>query len=95
VGCGEEQGRVGRYRGATFVRQWIPRVRLEIVVDDAHAGPTAWAITDAAKVGDVGDGLVFIIPVDDAVRVRTGERGLAAIGESPGETPGPRRAAAG
>jgi len=79
VGHGHEPHHVSRYRGTPYVVDLHPKVKLEIVVRDEDAIPIAYAIVDAARTGRVGDGKVMIVPVDDAVRVRTGEHGLRAI----------------
>jgi len=78
-GCGHEPGWVGHYRGSPFDLDFHPKLKLELVVRDEDAIPMAYVISDAARTGRVGDGKIMILTVEDAVRVRTGEHGLAAI----------------
>jgi nitrogen regulatory protein P-II 1 len=78
-GCGHEPGRMAYYRGSPYHIDFHPKLKLEIVVRDEDAIPTAYVISDAARTGGVGDGKIMILTVEDAVRVRTGEHGLAAI----------------
>jgi len=79
LGHGHEPGRVAYYRGSPYDIDFHPKLKLEIVVRDEDAIPTAYAISDVARTGRVGDGKIMIFTVEDAVRVRTGEHGLAAI----------------
>jgi nitrogen regulatory protein P-II 1 len=79
AGVGREPGHTDRYRGAFYHVDLLPRVRVELVVTDVQARPIAVTIIEAARTGRVGDGLVFITPVDDAIRIRTAERGVTAI----------------
>ncbi len=79
LGHGHQACRLGRYRGTAYSIDLHPKLKLEIVVRDEDAIPTAYTISDAARTGRVGDGKVMILPVHDAVRVRTGEHGLGAI----------------
>jgi nitrogen regulatory protein P-II 1 len=76
---GREPYRVGRYRGTPYTVDLHPKIKLEIVVCDEDTLPTAYAIADAARTGRVDDGTLMIVPIEDAVRVRTGEHGPAAI----------------
>ena len=78
-GTGHEGRVTGCYRGARYDIDLHPKVKLEIVVRDEDAMPIAYAIVGAARTGRVGDGKVVIVPVEDAVRIRTGERGPAAV----------------
>lgn len=71
------QGRI--YRGIVYDTSSIERILLSIVVRDKNVEKTVRAITDAARTGEIGDGRIFIIPVEDAVRIRTGERGDIAL----------------
>ena len=74
-----EPYRVGRYRGTSYTVDLHPKIKLEIVVCDDDALPTAYAIVDAARTGRLADGTLTIVPIEDAIRVRTGEHGPAAI----------------
>jgi nitrogen regulatory protein P-II 1 len=94
LGHGHEPGRVAYYRGSPYDIDFHPKLKLEIVVRDEDAIPTAYAISDAARTGRVGDGKIMIVAVEDAVRVRTGEHGLAAIFDHEAEPPVERRWAA-
>src|SRR5436309_13080108 len=82
-GCGRQRGFTEVYRGSEFVVRLLPKLKLEIAVNDAFVEATIEAIVHAARSGDtgqIGDGKIFILPIDDAVRIRTGERGGPAIG---------------
>jgi nitrogen regulatory protein PII len=72
-GYGRQKGHTEIYRGAEYVVNFLPKVRLEIVVDDQHADRVIQAIADSAKTGQIGDGKVFVSTIDHAVRIRTGE----------------------
>lgn len=78
-GFGRQKGHTELYRGAEYVVDFLPKVKLEIVVDDAMVEKTIEAIMGAAQTGRIGDGKIFVLPVDDAIRIRTGERGPNAI----------------
>ena len=78
-GYGRQKGHVERYRGAEYTVDLLGKVKLEIVVRDAQVEEVVDAILRAARTGEIGDGKPFITPVDDAVRVRTGERGADAV----------------
>jgi nitrogen regulatory protein PII len=78
-GSGKQRGYVHRYRGAEYTVNLIDKVKIELVVDDAQAEEIADTIVKAARTGEVGDGKVFLMPVSDAIRVRTGETGERAI----------------
>src|SRR4029453_13994731 len=77
-GFGRQKGHSELYRGAEYQVEFLPKVKLEILVDDAQAAPIVEALEKAARTGKIGDGKIFILPVDDALRIRTGERGAAA-----------------
>jgi nitrogen regulatory protein P-II 1 len=79
VGVGVEPARAGSYRGASFTIDSVPRLRLEIVVPDPAAGPLAHTIADAVRTCRASDALITIRDVEQAIRVRTGERGAAAV----------------
>lgn len=78
-GFGRQKGHTELYRGAEYVVDFLPKVKIEIVVDDNLLERAVEVIQQAAKTGRIGDGKIFITPVDDAIRVRTGERGTDAI----------------
>jgi nitrogen regulatory protein P-II 1 len=70
---------VGMYRGAEYVVDFLPKVQLEVVVPDDLVEKVAMALTEASRTGSIGDGKVFIQPIEEAVRIRTGERGDSAL----------------
>ena len=78
-GYGRQKGQTEIYRGAEYEVSFVPKVRLEAVVDDALAPSAVEAIRKAAATGKIGDGKVFILPVEEALRIRTGETGSAAL----------------
>jgi len=78
-GFGRQKGHTELYRGAEYVVEFLPKVKVEILVADDRAASTAKTIEDAARSGQIGDGKIFILPVDEALRIRTGERGAAAL----------------
>ncbi len=78
-GFGRQKGHTELYRGAEYVVDFLPKVKLELVVDDAIAARCVEAIQNAAQTGRIGDGKIFISTIDDAIRIRTGERGSDAI----------------
>ena len=78
-GFGRQRGHTEVYRGAEYTVELIPKVRVEVLVDDAQAGDVVDAIVAAAQTGKIGDGKVWAVPVDTVVRVRTGERGADAL----------------
>jgi nitrogen regulatory protein P-II 1 len=78
-GHGRQRGHTEVYRGAEYTVTFVPKVKVEILVDDADAGDVVDVIAKAAQTGSIGDGKVWSTPVDDVVRVRTGERGVEAL----------------
>ena len=78
-GFGRQRGHTEVYRGAEYTVELVPKVRIEIVVDDDRAGDVIDAIVGASQTGKIGDGKVWSVPVDTVVRVRTGERGAEAL----------------
>jgi nitrogen regulatory protein P-II 1 len=78
-GFGTQSGHTEIYRGAEYAVNFVPKVKLELVVDDGMADNVVETITDTAKTGKIGDGKIFVLDVGQAVRVRTGETGLDAI----------------
>ena len=78
-GFGRQKGHTEIYRGSEYTVDFLPKVKLEIVVADDVVSKTVDAIVKAAKTGKIGDGKVFVIGLEDAIRIRTDERGDAAI----------------
>jgi nitrogen regulatory protein P-II 1 len=78
-GFGRQKGHTELYRGAEYVVDFLPKVKLEVVVEDALADRVVEAIAAAAQTGRIGDGKIFVIPVETALRIRTGERNEDAI----------------
>ncbi len=78
-GYGRQKGHKEIYRGAEYVVDFIPKIRIEIVVDSELADKVVETIIQASNTGKIGDGKIFVLPVEEAVRVRTGERGKDAI----------------
>jgi nitrogen regulatory protein P-II 1 len=78
-GFGRQRGHTEVYRGAEYTVDLVPKVRIEVLVDSADVETVIAAIVKAASTGAIGDGKVWSVPVDDVVRVRTGERGSDAI----------------
>ena len=78
-GYGRQRGHTEVYRGAEYTVAFVPKVRVEVVVDDADAGRVVDVIVAAASTGSIGDGKVWTTVVDEVVRVRTGERGAEAL----------------
>ncbi|MCZ1007273.1 P-II family nitrogen regulator [Streptomyces sp. NBC_00400] len=78
-GYGRQRGHTEVYRGAEYTVDLVPKIRVEVLVEDADAEELMDVVVKAARTGKIGDGKVWSIPVDDAVRVRTGERGPDAL----------------
>ncbi|MHA3913953.1 P-II family nitrogen regulator [Halovulum sp. GXIMD14793] len=78
-GYGRQTGHTEIYRGAEYVVNFVPKVRLKMVVPDSLAPQAVEAISESAKTGKIGDGKVFVLPVEEALRVHTGETGEAAL----------------
>ena len=78
-GYGRQMGRTDKYRGSTYAVNVLPKMKLEVVVRDEELDIAIEAIIEAARTGEIGDGKLFISEVIDAIRVRTGERGEAAL----------------
>jgi nitrogen regulatory protein P-II 1 len=79
MGCGRQQGYTERYRGTEYVMNLLPKMRVEAVVSEDQLDAVIETIVEAARTGEVGDGKVFVLPVLDVVRIRTGERGTDAL----------------
>ena len=78
-GFGRQKGHTEIYRGSEYTVDFLPKIKMEIVVADSLAEKASEAIIKAAKTGKIGDGKIFILPVDDAIRIRTDEKGEEAI----------------
>ena len=78
-GFGRQRGHTEVYRGAEYTVAFVPKVRIEVLVDDADAADVIEVIAKSAQTGAIGDGKVWSSPVDEVVRVRTGERGVEAL----------------
>ncbi|HEY2096161.1 MAG: nitrogen regulatory protein 1 [Pseudonocardiales bacterium] len=78
-GYGRQKGHTEVYRGAEYSVDFVPKVKVEVIVDDAAEQSVVQAIVTAARTGKIGDGKVWVSPVESIVRVRTGERGLDAV----------------
>ncbi|RFP87560.1 P-II family nitrogen regulator [Rhodobacteraceae bacterium 63075] len=78
-GFGRQKGHTELYRGAEYVVDFLPKVKLEIVLDDDLVDQAVEAIVDAAKTDKIGDGKIFVSPVEQAIRIRTGETGPEAL----------------
>ena len=78
-GYGRQRGHSEVYRGAEYQVDFVPKIRVEVLVDDIDAGSVVDVVLKAAQTGRIGDGKIWTVPVEDVVRVRTGERGLDAL----------------
>ena len=78
-GFGRQKGQTEIYRGAEYSTNMVPKVKVEVACDDAVADRALEAIQQAANTGSIGDGKIFVTPVEEAIRIRTGERGDTAI----------------
>ncbi len=78
-GYGRQKGHTEVYRGAEYSVDFVPKVRVEVVADDTLADKVVDAIIESARTGKIGDGKVWVTPVDSVIRVRTGERGTDAV----------------
>lgn len=80
LGCGQQAGYTEQYRGAIVEVNLLKKTRLEIVVNDNFVKPCIDAIIEGARTGNIGDGKIFITPVEECIRIRTGEKGPDAVG---------------
>ena len=78
-GFGRQKGHTELYRGAEYVVDFLPKIKIELLLDDKDAATACQIIEETCKTGRIGDGKIFVIPVDDVIRIRTGERGAGAI----------------
>lgn len=78
-GFGRQKGHTELYRGAEYVVDFLPKIKVEVVVPDASVESVIDAIVGAARTGKIGDGKIFVTPIDEVIRIRTGETGDAAV----------------
>lgn len=78
-GYGRQKGQTELYRGAEYVVDFLPKIKIEVVIEDAQLTPALDAIQKSARTGRIGDGKIFVSAVEEALRIRTGERGTDAI----------------
>lgn len=78
-GYGRQKGHTEVYRGAEYTVEFVPKIRVEVVTDEVDVDKVVDAIVDSARTGKIGDGKVWVTPVEDVIRVRTGERGIDAL----------------
>ena len=78
-GFGRQKGHTEIYRGSEYTVDFLPKVKIEVVVEDGRADAVVDAIVKSANTGKIGDGKVFVSPVEEAIRIRTGERGAEAV----------------
>ena len=78
-GFGRQKGHTEIYRGAEYVVDFLPKIKVEVVISDDQVEEVVQTICQAARTGKIGDGKIFILPVDESVRIRTGERGEMAL----------------
>ena len=78
-GFGRQKGHTELYRGAEYVVDFLPKVKIEVVLEDALVDRAVEAIQNAANTGRIGDGKIFVIPIEEVIRIRTGERGADAL----------------
>jgi len=78
-GFGRQKGHTEIYRGSEYTVDFLPKVKIEVAVPEASAAKAVEAIIKSAKTGKIGDGKVFVLPIEDAIRIRTDERGEAAL----------------
>ena len=78
-GFGRQKGQVEHYRGEEYTIRFLPKVKVDLVVQDQDAGKVLSTIRDAARTGNIGDGKIFVVSVENAMRIRTGEQGTSAL----------------
>jgi len=78
-GFGRQKGHTELYRGAEYVVDFLPKIKIELAVDDDTAEKAVNAIVEAAHTDRIGDGKIFVLPIEEVVRIRTGERGVEAL----------------
>ena len=80
IGCGQQKGYTEHYRGVESEVNLLKKIRIEIGLNDSFVKPTIDAIVKGARTGEIGDGKIFVLPIEDVIRIRTGETGSTAIG---------------
>jgi nitrogen regulatory protein P-II 1 len=80
LGCGQQKGYTEHYRGVDIEVNLLKKIRIEIAVNDNFVKPTVDAIIRGARSGEIGDGKIFVLPIEETIRIRTGETGSVAIG---------------
>src|SRR5215469_6826025 len=78
-GFGRQKGHAEIYRGAEYIIDFLPKIKVEVVLDDALVERAVQAIQDAARTDKIGDGKIFVLPIEQAIRIRTGEQGVDAL----------------
>ncbi len=78
-GFGRQKGQVERYRGSEFTVEFLQKLKIEVVISDESVEGVIQAISEAAKTGEIGDGKIFVTPIESVIRIRTGESGDSAI----------------
>lgn len=78
-GFGRQKGHTELYRGAEYVVDFLPKIKIELLVDDKDATRACQIIEETCKTGRIGDGKIFILPIEEVIRIRTGERGSEAV----------------
>lgn len=78
-GFGRQKGHTEVYRGSEYKVEFVPKLKIEVVVDDELVEPSVEAVIKTARTGKFGDGKIFVFPVDEAIRIRTGEHGINAV----------------
>ena len=78
-GFGRQKGQTERYRGSEYTVEFLQKLKIEIVIEDSQVDMVVDKIISAARTGEIGDGKIFVSPVDDIIRIRTGERNLEAV----------------
>jgi len=79
MGCGLQKGRTEVYRGTEYSINLLPKVKIEIIIADKHLDGVTDVITKVARTGEIGDGKIFVSRMEDAIRIRTGEKGESAL----------------
>lgn len=82
IGCGLQKGWVGTYRGQDYSLNLLPKVKIEIVIQDYKLDDVLKVITESARSGEIGDGKIFVMNIENVIRIRTGEAGESAVGPS-------------
>jgi len=78
-GAGRQKGQIERYRGSEYSVDLIPKIKLEVAIEDDQVETVIQAIRNAAYTGEIGDGKIFVLPLDDSMRIRTGDRGESSL----------------